>query len=160
MNKMNKSTKNSLDYSREEFRQDLDDTWMGMRVFWKILGLIILVTALGFGVRWLFLPAALVDKVANPDAIISNYENFQEMYNTCQKLDSDLKTICETSSADAMFSQFSKGAMVAAKRQQMTRWINEYNAKSKMITRQYWKSGSLPYQLNEETFPNYTCTIK
>jgi len=145
-------------FDRQEFRRETKDaSWAARHVAWKIFGFILLVILLGFLAKWIFLPAALVDRVANPDAIITNYEQFQELYNTCQKLDADLNTICLTPDGDAMFAQFSKGAMIAAKRQQMTRWVQEYNAKSKMVTRNYWKSGSLPYQLSEENFPHYTC---
>lgn len=144
------------DYSRKEAREYLDEgSWLARGVIWKVLGLVVLLVAIGFVVRLVFLPAALVERATDPDAIIGNYEEFQNIYNTCQKLDADLKTIRATPDIDPMFAQFSKGAMVAAKRQQMTRWVNEYNAKSKMLNRQYWKSTSLPYQLNEEDFPNY-----
>jgi|ERR1041385_2445667 hypothetical protein len=144
------------DYSRKEVREYMDEgSWIARGLIWKILGLVILLGLIGFVVKLVFLPAALVEKATDPDAIISNYEEFQNIYNTCQKLDADLKTIRATPDSDPMFAQFSKGAMVAAKRQQMTRWVNEYNAKSKMINRNLWKSKALPYQLNEEDFPNY-----
>jgi len=143
-------------YSRKEAREYMDEgSWLARNLIRKIVGLIVLLALIGFVLRLVFTPAALVEKATDPDHIISNYEEFQNMYNTCQKLDADLKTIRETPDADPMFAQFSKGAQVAAKRQQMTRWVNEYNAKSKMINRNLWKSNALPYQLNEEDFPHY-----
>jgi hypothetical protein len=149
------------DYSRTEARSYLDEgSWIARGAIWKVLGLVVMLTVIGFAVRLVFLPAALVERATDPDHIISNYEEFQNIYNTCQKMDADLKTIRATPDGDPMFTQFSKGAMVAAKRQQMTRWVNEYNAKSKMLNRQYWKSTSLPYQLNEEDFPNYNGGVK
>lgn len=149
------------DYSRKEVREYMGEgSWIARGFIWKVLGLVILLGIIGFVVRLAFVPAALVERATDPDHIISNYEEFQNIYNTCQKLDADLKTIRETPDADPMFAQFSKGAMVAAKRQQMTRWINEYNAKSKMLNRQYWKSTSLPYQLNEEDFPHYNGGVR
>lgn len=144
------------DYSRKEAQSYLDEgSWIAHGLIWKVLGLVILLGVIGFVVRLAFLPAALVEKATDPDHVISNYEEFQNIYNTCQKLDADLKTIRAMPDNDPMFAQFSKGAMVATKRQQMTRWVNEYNAKSKMINRNLWKSNALPYQLNEEDFPNY-----
>lgn len=144
------------DYSRKEVKEYMDEgSWVARSLIWKVAGLVLLIALVGFGIKVLLTPVALVEKATDPDHIISNYEEFQNMYNTCQKLDADLKTIRATPDSDPMFAQFSKGAMIAAKRQQMTRWVNEYNAKSKMINRQYWKSPSLPYQLNEEDFPNY-----
>jgi hypothetical protein len=93
--------------------------------------------------------------VETVDNGISHYEDFQEIYTTTKKIDSDLATIQAVPETDKMFTNFSKAAMVAAKKQQMTRWIEEYNAKSKMINRSLWKSSTLPYQLNTNDFPNY-----
>lgn len=143
-------------YSRKEAREYINEgSWIARYALWKILGLVILIGIVGFLLRVAFTPAALVEKATDPDHIINNYEEFQNMYNTCLKLDADLKTIRATPDGDPMFAQFSKGAMIVAKRQQMTRWVNEYNAKSKMINRNLWKSNALPYQLHEEDFPNY-----
>jgi len=129
---------------------------------WVLLGMAVVVLVIGLWVlnRTVFVGTSLVEKATDPDKIISNYEEFQTIWNTCQKLDADLKTICDTPDADPMFAQFSKSAMVAQKRQKMTRWVQEYNAKSKMVTRQYWKAAKLPYQLSEEDFPNYNCNNK
>jgi len=145
-------------YSRRDFNRDLDDgAWSGKRLAVKIFGLAIVVGLLLFALNFMFKPFQVVDKITDPDKIINNYEEFQSIHNTLKKLDSDLKTICETPDSDAMFSQFSKASMVAQKKQYMTRWAEEYNAKSKMITRSLWKSPSLPYQENVEDFANYNC---
>lgn len=151
-----------MGYDRDQFRDDFqqaegDAKWAGWRILkWIVLALIVLFAAV-FIIKMVTRPLAVAEKITEPGKIISNYEEFQEIYNTCQKVDADLKTICGMSDGDAMFSQFSKGAMITQKRQLMTRWVNEYNAKSKMYTRSLWKSPSLPYQLNEEHFPNYNC---
>lgn len=150
----------SKDLRKGYMQAEADTTWVGWRLFWKVVVLLIVFGAVGFGLKVLFTPAAMIQKALNPDSIISNYEDFQSMYNTCAKIDSDLKTIRSTPDDDAMFAQFSKGAMVAAKRQLMTRWVNEYNAKSKMINRNLWKAKALPYQLNEEDYPNYNGGMK
>ena len=95
----------------------------------------------------------IADKIAD-DALI-NYEEFQEIYNTCKKIDSDLGNIRAVPDNDKMFESISKQAMITAKRQQMNRWVEEYNAKSKMWNRSLWKSSKLPYQLSSEEFKNY-----
>lgn len=89
------------------------------------------------------------------DAGIVNYEQFQEIYNTCSKLNTDLGIIRGVDEHDRMFDSFSKAAMITAKQQQLTRWVEEYNAKSKMWTRAMWKSSTLPYQLDVNQYPNY-----
>jgi hypothetical protein len=103
----------------------------------------------------IFAPVGVVQKTVDPDHIISNYEEFQNIYNTCQKLNADIGTIRDVPDTDKMFEAFSKSSMVAAKKQQMTRWVEEYNAKSKMLNRNLWKSRTLPYQLSVSDFSNY-----
>lgn len=143
-------------YSRKEVKEYVDEgAWLARGLVWKIAGLVLLIALVGFGLRLLLTPAALVEKATDPDHIISNYEEFQAVYNTCQKLNSDLGTIRAIPDNDPSFTQFSKQAQIAAKKQQMTRWVEEYNAKSKMINRNLWKSSALPYQLNVNQFPNY-----
>lgn len=89
------------------------------------------------------------------DSGIVHYEEFQEIYNTCQKINSDLATIKAIPDDDKAFSAFSKQQQMAAKKQQLTRWVEEYNAKSKMWNRSVWKSSALPYQLSVNDFSNY-----
>jgi hypothetical protein len=114
-------------------------------------------------ILWIIFIGALVSvgafflsrSVAVVDNGIEHYEEFQEIYNTCQKIDSDLATIRAVPDADKMFGNLSKAAQVTAKKQQMTRWVEEYNAKSKMINRDLWKSRTLPNQLSVEDFSHY-----
>ena len=89
------------------------------------------------------------------DNALPNYEEFQSIYNTCQKLNADLETVRAIPEDDKSFSMISKAQTIAAKRQQMTRWIEEYNAKSKMWNRSMWKSSSLPHQLSTSDFNHY-----
>lgn len=89
------------------------------------------------------------------DTAVIRYEEFQEIYNTCQKIDTDLGVIRNVASDDAMFAQFSKAAMIAQKQQQLSRWVEEYNAKSRMWNRALWKSDTLPHQLTVQQFQNF-----
>jgi hypothetical protein len=89
------------------------------------------------------------------DNAIVHYEDFHEIYTTCQKINADLGTLRAIPDSDPMFAQFSKSAQVAGKKQQLTRWVEEYNAKSKMWNRSLWKSKELPYQLSTNDFSNY-----
>lgn len=84
-----------------------------------------------------------------------NYEEFQEIFNTTQKLNTDLCAVREVPEADAMFEQFSKNQRVTGLRANLARWVNEYNAKSKMWNRSLWKSNSLPYELSVAQFSCY-----
>lgn len=89
------------------------------------------------------------------DTAIIRYEEFQEIYNTCKKIDIDLGTIRAVNENDRMFASFSKEAMIANKKQQLSRWVEEYNAKSRMWNRALWKSHALSYQLMVEEFHNF-----
>lgn len=83
------------------------------------------------------------------------YEDFQEIYNTCNKLNTDLGIIQATPENDKQFDQFSKAQRLNAIKQNLNRWVEDYNAKSKMFGRSLWKSKSLPYQLSVNDFSNY-----
>jgi len=115
----------------------------------NILWLVLLFVILGVG-GWFFTTSTKV-----VDTAFIRYEEFQEIYNTCQKVNSDLAIIKNIPDNDPMFASFSKQAMLSNKKQQLTRWIEEYNAKSKMWNRAMWKSSSLPYQLDVSQFSNF-----
>ena len=85
----------------------------------------------------------------------NSYEDFQEMYNSCQKINSDLCNIQKVSDTDKMFQQFSKSQRLTALRTNLNRWVEEYNGKSKMWNRSLWKSKTLPYQLSSTDFNCY-----
>jgi hypothetical protein len=53
---------------------------------------------------------------------------------------------------DKMFEQFSKVQRVNTIKTQLNRWVEDYNAKSKMWGRALWKSNQLPYQLTNQEF--------
>lgn len=118
-----------------------------------ILLLVVGLTVLGFGVR----SCSIAEKHAYKsmeNAVIS-YDEYQDIYATCQQLNSDLGVIRDTPDDDGQFSQFSKSQQINTKKQQLNRWINDYNAKSKHIDKKWWKSSELPYSLNSNQFSNY-----
>lgn len=132
--------KNKLD---SEFREE---TKFGKKLLIWVAGFVIVLALIG----WIF---SRSEKVL--DTAFINYEEFQEIYNTTQKINSDLATVREVPDTDPMFANFSKAALISQKRQNMARWVEEYNAKSKMWNRALWKSNSLPYQLNVDDFSRY-----
>jgi len=102
--------------------------------------------------HWFSKPARLLDKVTEPTHIINSYEEFQEIYNTildiCTKIE-----ILEKSNAEA--DGFSKEERLLNLQNNLSRWVQEYNAKSRMITKNLWKNPNLPYQLkNSEVCKN------
>jgi hypothetical protein len=91
---------------------------------------------------------------------IVKYEEFQEIYNTCEKLNTDLGIIQTLPEDDKMFEQFSKLQRISTIQQQLNRWVEDYNGKSKMWNRSMWKSASLPYQLSINNFSNMNSNMK
>lgn len=87
---------------------------------------------------------------------IVRYEQFQELYNTCQALNTKIETLAAIPADDKMFEQFSKTGQITGLKSNLTRWVEEYNAKSKMVNHSFWKSGSLPDQLTTVQFSGFT----
>lgn len=118
------------------------------KVIGIILGTLIIFSIIGFGFR-----ACNKSEEAThlKDAVIV-YEEFQEIYNTCSKLNTDLCNMKALDEKDVMFEQFSKAQRVNTIKTQLNRWVEDYNAKSKMFGRSLWKSSQLPYQLTNQEF--------
>ena len=93
--------------------------------------------------------------VAVVDTGIVRYEEFHEIARTTEKLNTDICLMRLLPEKDAMFAQFSKAQRINALQTQLNRWVEEYNAKSKMINRNLWKSSELPYQLTVTQFDCY-----
>jgi hypothetical protein len=129
---------------------EIDDIKDLFRAYLKwIIGFFAVVTL--FGVIW-FIGGRSV-RVA--DNAFIHYEEFQEIYNSAQAFNQKLCNIKGVKADDAMFKDFSQAAQVNGLRNNLTRWIEEYNAKSKMWNRSIWKSDKLPYQLSTSDFNCY-----
>lgn len=84
-----------------------------------------------------------------------SYQECEEMYSTCIKINADIGTLLTIDNNDKMFNEFSKQSMISLKKQQLSRWVEEYNTKSRIINKFIWKSNTLPYQLNVNNFTNF-----
>lgn len=84
-----------------------------------------------------------------------NYHEFQDIYNTCQKLNTDLGIMQATPDTDKQFDQFSKAQRINAIKSNLNRWVEQYNSNSKKWDVGMWKSHELPYQLDITQFSNY-----
>ena len=113
-------------------------------IFW-IIGIgIILFIIVGFILK--------VRETTHLNDSVQTYEQFQELYNSCSKLNTDLCNMKALPNNDKMFDQFSKAQRINAIKTQLNRWVEDYNAKSKMWGKALWKSKELPYQLTNEQF--------
>lgn len=124
----------------------MDEIKIGKKLLIWIIAVMIIVS----GIVWFFNRA---DKTIETGVI--RYEEFQELYNTCQKLNTDLSIIQATPETDKQFEQFTKAQRINSIKQNLNRWVEDYNAKSKVWTHSLWKSNSLPYQLSVTEFSNY-----
>lgn len=117
-----------------------------MKLILGIIGILVIITAMWFGGKAL----GVIDKVTEPDHIINSYEEYEEIYAACQKLCDDIRNY-NTMDVDET-SGFSKQERILNIENNFNRWIREYNAKSRMVTRNLWKSESLPYKLDRDDF--------
>ena len=122
-----------------------EETRFIKRIVYWVIGLSILLSIGGFAVH-------KMREASRIDTAVQNYEEFQEIYNTCSKINTDICNMKDVPETDPMFSQFSKAQRILALRTNLNRWIEDYNAKSKMWGRSLWKSSSLPYQLSNQEF--------
>jgi hypothetical protein len=124
---------------------DKEDLRFLKRIIYWVIGLSIVLSIGGFIVH-------KMREATRIDTAVQNYEEFQEIYNTCSKLNTDICNMKDVPETDVMFEQFSKAQRILTLRTNLNRWIEEYNAKSKMWGRSLWKSSSLPYQLSNQEF--------
>jgi len=116
-------------------------------LIWTVI-VLILASIIGF---WL----KKAKEVAHLDNALQTYEEFQEIYNTCSKLNTDLCNMQSLPEKDVMFEQFSKVQRINTIKTQLNKWCEDYNTKSKMWGKSLWKSSQLPYQLQPQQFSCY-----
>lgn len=126
----------------EDFKEEIS---FGKKIIFWIIGLSCLLSIIGFVIH-------KTKEVTHINDAVQNYEQYQEIYNTCTKLNTDLCNMKSLPENDKMFEQFSKVQRINTIKTQLNRWVEDYNAKSKMFGRGLWKSSQLPYQLTNQEF--------
>lgn len=122
-----------------------DEISFGKKIFYWLIAISFIASIAGF--VW-----TKTKEATHIEDAVQNYEQFQEIYNTCVKLNTDLCNYKDLPENDVMFEQFSKAQRILAIKTQLNRWVEDYNAKSKMWGRNLWKSNALPYQLTTNDF--------
>jgi hypothetical protein len=115
----------------------------GMKFWITVLGVLLAVSILVF---------VLNRTVQTVDTGLVRYQEFQEIYGTCESLKTKICNLKEIPEKDKMFNDISKDAQLTGLRNNLARWVNEYNSKSKLINFSVWKSDRLPYTLAVENF--------
>lgn len=129
-----------------------EETRYGKRLYLWVIGSILIIGAI---IATCNLAWSTTKKATHIEDAVQVYEEFQEMYNTCAKLNTDLCNMRGLPDSDKMFEQFSKAQRIVALQTNLNRWVQDYNAKSKMWGRSLWKSKSLPYELSVTEFNCY-----
>ena len=127
-----------------------------LKAIFGTLGVIILISIFFFFTGIVGKGCNQAVKATHIDDAVENYEEFQSIYNTCVKLNTDLCSKREIPDTDRGFDQISKPQQVFAIKANLNRWVEEYNAKSKMWGRSLWKSSKLPFELSTNEFNCYT----
>ena len=105
----------------------------------------------------------VVDRVVNPDAIVTNYEWYEQQYRDIKAAEGqikDAKDAIKSFKEDSgpsdkwRFDQREEYARLNSNLQGLKSYkrslIETYNAKSAMITRNLWKSSTLPHTIDQE----------
>ncbi len=127
-----------------------------MKLFFGGVGILILISVILFVTGTVGKGCNQAVKATHINDATIVYEEFQEIYNTCEKVNVDLCNMQELPADDKMFEQFSKSQRINTLKTTLNRWVEDYNAKSKMWGRALWKSSNLPYELNVKNFNCYT----
>ena len=122
-----------------------DEISFGKKIFYWILALCLISSIAGF--IW-----TKTKEATHIEDAVQNYEQFQEIYTTCVKLNTDLCNYKDVPENDVMFEQFSKAQRILAIKTQLNRWVEDYNAKSNMWGRSLWRSKNLPKTLSINDF--------
>lgn len=129
----------------------------------KTFGTIILVI---LGLSILFITSrscGVISKITEPTNIITSHDEFESMYETCNQICDDIRVLTQFDDNIKAIDQISKGVYIEkpafskeeriiALQNKINRWIREYNAKSRHISKSRWKSNSLPQQLSRSDF--------
>jgi NAD+--asparagine ADP-ribosyltransferase len=126
----------------QDFKEEIS---FGKKIIYWVIGLSFSLSIIGFVIH-------KTTEATHINDAFQNYEQYQEIYNTCTKLNTDLCNMKSLPENDKMFEQFSKVQRVNTIKTQLNRWVEDYNAKSKMWGRALWKSNQLPYQLTNQEF--------
>jgi len=81
----------------------------------------------------------IAQRTMSGDAIVNNYEEFHRLYDTIQ---------AQIRNVNIMRQMDTDQITLTGTIMQVNNLIADYNAKSRMITRNMWKSNTLPYQLS------------
>ena len=151
------------DYRKDVREVGAEARWTFFRVFRSVLVPIgLFIGLLSAGCWFIGIGTGVVGKVVNPAAIIGNYEWYAQQVKDIKAIEGQLADAAEsaarfkTDSGDPSGWKFDQrgeyarlNSNVTGLAQSRRKLIEDYNAKSGMITRNLWKHPSLPQHIEE-----------
>jgi hypothetical protein len=127
----------TLAYIKDELEDAVGKKWARRFIVFGIVIFFYIVVSFFAGI-WPFSSVLGVAKrITEPTAIIQNYEWFYDQYHAIEAQRRNVSVMLE-GSTDRVGTQIVLNNMIA-----------EYNARSREITRNFWKADDLPYQIGE-----------
>lgn len=127
-----------------------------------LLGSFLLLVCVCAGCRLWHLGMGVVDRQVNPDAIVSNYEWYEQQVKDIKAIEGQCKDAEDAmtqfktdngAAKDWRFDQRQEYARLSTNttglKQARRSLIENYNARAGMISRNLWKSSTLPQHLEE-----------
>lgn len=119
--------------------------------FWIYIVILILITITIFGTfKFFSKPFQVIDKATDPDHIITSYENFQDLYNSCKQVCIQITTL-NTLPNGHVSGNFTKEDRIIAESNRLAKLVEQYNSDSRKLNKNKWKNPNLPYQLTFKT---------
>ncbi len=127
-----------------------------------LVGLLI-VTVIWSVVSWVWgVGSGVTNRVVNPDAIVQNYEYFEQQLKDIKAVEGQIKDAEESVAAfkkdagDAKEWKFDQreeygrlNSNLTGLRQSRRKMVEDYNARAAMISRNLWKSSDCPQHIEE-----------
>jgi hypothetical protein len=152
MEQLKKDTIKAINYGR----------WVFFRLFFAAIPVFLLLIAISLvakGCGWI---AGVAEHVASPDAAISSYEWFEQQYRDVHAIEWQIKDAQDAvkrfkddngKPSDWAFDQREEygrlNSHVTGLKQARRGMIEVYNARASMITRNLWKSSTLPQHIED-----------
>lgn len=125
-----------MSYFRDEAEEAFGKKAVSIGVTVIVVMLIITGITAIFGLWPFSVAKGVINKVANAERIVNQYEWFFDQYAAIQAQEANVNATSPDS------PNYAGMVMV------LNNSISEYNARSKEISRNIWKSDELPYQIN------------
>ncbi len=128
-----------------------------------LIGICVLILVCGIGSWFWNLGTGVINRQVNPDAIVSNYEWYEQQFRDIQAVEGQIKDAQEATTRlmnligpkqenwtfDQRQELYRLESNLTGLKQSRRSMIQTYNARASMVTSNMWKNSSLPHQIQE-----------